>query len=156
MKIPQHIKPLWQRFLDSDVSPEDATSQFVESYQIGLHPEQADEGLRLILSGAKTATSALLWEFEERGMPIPAVGSFSVVEDGRRNGVCVVQTTWTEVIPFYDIDADFSRDYAETDGTVDGWYEVFESYYGQVCASMGRELSKTTPLVCERFAVVYR
>ena len=142
--------------MNSEISPKNANDLFLESFQIGSNRNTADEGARLILSGEKTATSSLLWEHESNGEPLPSVGSLSVVEDGERRPVCVVRTTWVEVIPFGEVDASFARDYSETDGTLENWYEVFGDYYANMCESMGRNLSEDTPLVCERFQVIFR
>lgn len=156
MRIPNHIETFWKEFLDSEVSPESANDYFLESFQIGSNRDEADEGAKLILSGEKTATSSLLWERESSGELLPWVGALSVVEDGEHRPVCVIRTTWIEVIPFGEIDASFACDYSETDGTLESWYEVFGDYYSDVCESMGRRLSEETPLVCERFQVIFR
>ena len=156
MKIPDHIELFWQRFLASESSPEDASDLFLESFHIGSTPDHAAHGARLILNREKTATSSLLWEYHQSGKPQPFVGALSVVEDGERRAVCVVETTWVKVIPFTEVDESFSRDYGETDGTIKNWYEEFEGYYRRLCESMGRELTQDTPLVCERFRVIFR
>ena len=155
VKIPDHIESFWQSFLGSEESPENAKDLFLESFQIGSTPAQADQGASLILSGKKTATSSLLWEYDQSGKPKPSTGALSVVEDGECNAVCVVETTWVQVIPFSEVDESFARDYGETDGTIKNWYEEFEDYYWKVCESMNRELTDDAPLVCERFRVIF-
>lgn len=155
MTIPDHIGSFWTKFLNSGFSPANANDLFLESFQIGSTAAAADGGARLILNGEKTATSSLLWQYELSGEPTPYVGSLSVLEDGSRAPVCVVQTTWVEIIPYGQIDADFARDYGETDGTLDSWYRVFGENYASLCESIGRQLTEQTPLLCERFEVVY-
>ena len=155
LSIPSHIAGFWEKFLNSPSCPEQANELFLESFQIGSNANDADEGLRLILKGEKTATSSLLWQYEREKSPLPFVGSLSVVEDGRSNPACVVQTTWVKTIRFTDVDADFARDYAETeDGSIEAWYDEFEDYYVEVCEEMGRTLEEDTPLFCERFRVI--
>ena len=156
MNVPPHVISLWQYFLNSSECPDDANKLFMESFQIGSNEAEAEEGARLILSGEKTATSALLWEIEHEQRTMPFVGALSVVEDGQGKPVCVIQTNWVETIRFTDVDADFARDYAETaDGSIDAWYDEFEDYYAYVCEQMGRTLTEDTPLVCERFRVIF-
>lgn len=155
VNVPQHIEAFWKRFLDSQSDPADANGRFYESFRIGSGDQGADEGARLILSGEKTATSSLLWEYEESEKPLPYVGALSVVEDGERRPVCVIETTWMEIIPFDKIDAKFAYEYGETDGTLEGWRKLFWGYYFNECAAMGRKMSKDTPLVCERFRVIF-
>ena len=157
MTIPNHIDAFWTTFLNSDACPANASDLFLESFQIGSTAQAAHGGARLVLSGAKTATSSLLWQYELSGEPVPFAGSLSVLEDGRRSPVCVVRTTWVDTIPYGQLDEAFARDYGEThDGRLQSWYEAFGDSYAKLCQSMGRELTADTPLVCERFEVIYR
>ena len=155
MKIPDHIEAFWHGFLNSNSCPKNANDLYQVAYQIGGDEEDANEGAKLILSGEKTATSSLLWELEENGESLPKVGDICVIEDGMRKPVCVVQTTWVDTIRFGDVDASFALDYSETDGTLEDWYKVFGDYYSEKCAAMDRDLTEDTPLVCERFRVIY-
>ena len=155
MKIPDHIKLFWRGFLNSDSCPNNANDLFQASYKIGSNESGANEGAKLILSCEKTATSRLLWDLEKNGEPLPKVGDLCVIEDGSGKPVCVVQTTWVETIRFRDLDAGFARDYSETDGTLEDWYRVFGEYYSEECTAMNRVLTDETPLVCQRFQVIY-
>lgn len=155
MDIPIHIQDFWNRYLESTSNPQDANSRFFESFKIGSTAAQADSGVELILSGEKTATSSLLWEYEVEGRSIPSIGSLSVVEGGDSQPICVVKTIWVNVIPISEIDESFAIDYSETNGTVDGWHRAFDEYYSRICSELGREFSVDTPLVCERFEVSY-
>ena len=155
MKIPDHIEAFWRGFLNSNSCPKNANDLFQAAYQIGEDEEDANDGAKLVLSGKKTATSSLLWELEENDEPLPKVGDICVIENGMRTPVCVVQTTWVDTIRFGDVDASFALDYSETDGTLEDWYKVFGDYYSEECVAMDRELTKDTPLVCERFRVIY-
>lgn len=155
MEIPQHVQDFWNRFLASTACPPDANNLFLESFQIGSTPSEADYGLREILSGIKTATSSPLWQYENSGEPIPRRGSLSVVEDGNKQPRCVIRTNWVEIKHISDIDASFARDYGETDGTVQGWHTAFDEYYAGVCAQMDRAFNDQFPLVCERFEVLF-
>ena len=121
MAVPHHIKAFWGEFLDSQSAPHDANDRFYESFRIGLDDQTADEGARLILGKQKTATSSLLREYESSGKVLPPLGNLSVVENGRRAPVCVVKTTWIDIVRFDDIDAQFAFEYGEGDRTLEGW-----------------------------------
>ncbi len=155
MKIPDHIETFWRSFINSDSCPNNANDLFQASYQTGSDENDANEGAKLILRGEKTATSTLLWGLEENNEPLPKVGDLCVIKDGSENPVCIVQTTWVETIQFGEVDADFARDYSETDGTLEGWIKIFREYYSEECTAMNRELTEETPLVCERFQIIY-
>ena len=100
----------WQAYLTSLPQAQDAISRFYEVFQIGNSPEAADEGAALITQGVKTATSSLLWEYQATHKPLPAVGSLSIVTDGRGAPVCVVATLTVEMKSFADVDAAFAYD----------------------------------------------
>ena len=151
----QTVRDFWNQFLAQVERPEEAESRFLEAFKVGDCEEDADEGGQLIFSGAKTATSSLLWEYQSAGMNPPAEGDLSIVLDGRGDPVCVVETTWTAVLPFAQVDEQLARDYGEWDGTLETWREECWAYYAVHCRDLNREPSEDMPLVCERFRVVY-
>ena len=153
--IPRHIEQFWKEFLNSDRCPANAQSLFQTTYQIGANKEDADHGSTLILTGQKTATSSLIWEFEINNEALPSIGDLCVIENGKGEPVCVVETIWVETIPFAKVDAKFAKEYAEADGTLEDWKKVFGKYYAGVCLSLGKEFTPDTLLVCERFRVIY-
>jgi uncharacterized protein YhfF len=67
----------WAKFLQSRTNPSATAKLLCEAFRIGDSEQSADEGARLILSGAKTTTSSLLWEYNKQGKPLPLVGSFN-------------------------------------------------------------------------------
>ncbi|MEM7376550.1 MAG: ASCH domain-containing protein [Pseudomonadota bacterium] len=154
--MPSHIAPFWQRYLATCADPDAANARFYESFRIGDGDAVADAGAALILGGEKTTTSSPLWEYQETGKPQPSVGALSVLEDGRRNPVCVVESVWVEVVRFADVDAAFARAYGETDGTLAGWRDLITGFYTEARCGPGRAVTDDTPLVCERFRIVFR
>jgi uncharacterized protein YhfF len=146
---------LWEKFLQSQTNPSATAKLLCEAFRIGDSQESADEGARLTLSGAKTTTSTLLWEYEELSKPLPIVGSFSILENGRGKPVCIVETTWIEVVPFEKVEADFAVAYAEWGDTLVSWQQRAWTYYSKQCGLLGRTPTLQMPLVCERFRVVH-
>ncbi len=149
----------WQAYLATVLDAEKAeerAKRFYETFQIGDSAESADDGARLIMEGAKTTTSALLWEYEVSGKAQPFVGALSLVENGRNEPVCIVETTWLAVIPLNGVvDTKFIVDYAEWGTTAESWQEHTWAYYAPYCRELGREPQRDMPMLCERFRVVY-
>ena len=50
---------------------------------------------------------------------------------------------------------DFVRDYGETLPSLEAWYAVFDPFYRAQCAELGRPLTPDTPLLCERFHMLF-
>lgn len=154
-QVRQHIEAFWRSFLDSQPDSEEVNKRFYESFRVGSSVESADEGARHILDREKSAMSSLLWEYGASGRPLPLVGDFSVVENGKRRPVCVVETTWIEVVPFDNVETQFAYEYGEGSRTLEGWRKMFWKYYSEVCETMNREMLNEAELVCERFQVVF-
>jgi len=155
--LPCEVKAeaFWQAYLTSLPQAQDASSRFYEVFQIGKSPEAADAGAALITQGVKTATSSLLWEYQATNKPLPAVGSLSIVTDGRGAPVCVVETLTVEMKSFADVDAAFAYDYGEWDRTLETWRAQCWAFNTPRCQAIGKAPTPEMPLVCERFRVVY-
>ena len=151
---PQSRK-MWRTYLDSLSEPQEAESSFYEEFRIGSSAESANEGARLILQGTKTATSSLLWEYEDDKRPLPYAGSLSILLDGDDKPVCVVETTAAATKPFDEVDADFARQYGEGDRTLEGWRRLCWEDFSAQCTDMGRLPSEDMPLVCEHIRVIF-
>jgi len=148
-------RDLWGQYLASLSDPADAEGRFYEAFRIGDSEESADAGAALIRNGTKTATSALLWQYQADDQSPPRAGSLSIVENDRGEPVCIVETTQVEIRRFADVDAGFARDYGEWDGTLETWRRKCWAYYSACCRELDREPSQDMLLVCERFRVVY-
>lgn len=115
----------------------------------------ADAGAALIQSGVKTATSSLVWEYEASNKPMPELGSLSIVADGDGDPVCIVETTAADVMTLGEVDARFAYDYGEGDRTLEGWRAACLEWNRPRCQAMSKVATDETPLLCERFIVVY-
>jgi uncharacterized protein YhfF len=146
----------WQAYLATVPDPAAAAARFYEVFRIGDTPADADLGAQLTITGQKTTTSALLWEYEPTGKAPPQVGALSIVEDGSGDPVCVVETIWLAVWPLNGVqDLDFIRGYAEWGETAASWQARAWAYYAPHCRALGMEPAQDMPMLCERYRVVY-
>jgi len=147
----------WRAYLATTADAEERANRFYQVYQIGDTAEDADYGAQLILEGAKTTTSGLLWEYEKDGDPMPFVGALNIVENGRNEPVCIVELVSVEEIPLNAIqDLDFTIGYGEWGMTVESWQERAWAYYAPHCREVGFTPQRDMPMVCETFKVIYR
>ncbi|MFG2793735.1 ASCH domain-containing protein [Streptomyces sp. NPDC048419] len=118
-----------------------------------------DRLVAAILDGSKTATTALLAEYEHEGEPLPSVGGCAVVVGSDGRGVAVIEVTGVRVVPLRDVDIVHARDEGEGHTTVDGWRADHEEFW---CSEEMRQalgdprftVDDATPVVLERFRVV--
>ena len=150
------IDRYWQQFLASFPAGAEAPEAYYEAAYFGVVPEDAASINPLVLAGTKTASGAILWEYEAEGKRPPRPGDHSVVTDGFEEPVCIIRTTEVRVLPFEEVDAAFAYDGGEWDRTLASWRAAYWEWIVSVCARLGREATPQTPLVCERFEVVYR
>jgi uncharacterized protein YhfF len=119
-------------------------------------PEAATKVGNLVRLGVKTSTSCLVWEMEQIGEPLPQVGEMAVVVDGQGAPLCVIEVTEVIVKPFDAVDEQFAFEYGEGLRTLADWRADSWDYWGRTCERIGRVLSNSMPLGCQRFRLVYR
>ncbi|WP_255372142.1 ASCH domain-containing protein [Cellulosimicrobium sp. CUA-896] len=122
------------------------------AWSFGDNPRLADTLLAAVLSGAKTATSSSLWEYDDGETPVPEKGELSILLDGAGHPRALIRTTSVEVVPFGDVGADFALAEGEGDTTGDEWREGHRGYFSRV---LERDVPDDMPVVCERFELRY-
>jgi uncharacterized protein YhfF len=118
---------------------------YVNSLPAGLHEEKmpadvfafgdsrelADQLAMLVREGVKTATCTALWTYEEAQKPLPQKGDHSVVLDGNRVPVAVIETVEVFVVPFNEVPVGFAYDEGEGDRSLAYWREAHRNYFGR-------------------------
>lgn len=149
------VERYWRQFLDSLPAGHPKPDGYVEAFFFGTKPEHAHEITRLVLDGEKTATGDALWSREAKGKPIPRVGDHWIVTNGGDDPVCVIRTVETQVIPFDEVGEQYAKWGGEGDRTLESWRAMYWSYLLSECKAIGRAPDPQTPLVMERFELVY-
>jgi uncharacterized protein YhfF len=144
----------WSEYLSSVKTGSSAS--LYECFHFGDSEALADELASVVLSGAKRATACLLWSYEAQGRRPPKPGELSIVELWSGRPVCLIETTSAEVVPFCEVGAEFAAAEGEGDGSLEYWRRAHLAYFGRECVRLGREMSDSMPVVCERFRVVQR
>ncbi len=152
--IPPSIHAFWGAF--TSAIGHDPSDRFYEAFHFDDNAPSADDLAALVLSGRKRAGAALVWAYESEGKPIPKPGDLSVVTLFSGRPVCVIETQGIQIVPFSRVDADFAATEGEGDGSLAYWQRAHKAFFGRECQRLGREFSLNAPIVCERFAVVYR
>lgn len=149
------IETFWQDYL-STLSEEDrknASAYLVDDF--ADTPEAATKVGNLVCEGIKTTTSSLLWGLEHIGEPLPKVGDISVVVDGNRRPLCVIEMTEVEIRPFNTVNEQFAFDYGEGERTLAYWLSDNWEFHSRWCREIGREPSESMPIVFQRFRLLY-
>jgi uncharacterized protein YhfF len=152
--IPPDVASFWRGFCATRT--DDPSARFYEAFHFSDKEVFADELAALVVAGIKRATAALVWSFEAERKPLPKRGDLSVVTNWIGTPVCVIETLGIEIVPFSDVTEEFAATEGEGDGSLRQWRSDHWSYFSRECERMGWSLSESMPVVCERFAVVYR
>lgn len=154
MTIPPSVQKIWSAYVATlDYDPSD---RFYEAFHFDDNEPSADELAALVLAGQKRATAGLVWAFESEGKPFPKPGDLSVVTLFSGEPVCIIETQDVQVVPFSQVDADFAATEGEGDSSLAYWQRAHTAFFGRECQRLGREFTASAPVVCERFAVVFR
>ena len=121
----------------------------------GDSARMADELLELVLIGIKRATASLARDYSPDTEPLPAVGDYVVLVDGRNKPRCVWRTTDIEVKPMIAVDDQFAIDEGEGDGTRDDWLAGHRAYFQRQADRDGFEFHDEIETVFERFTIVW-
>ena len=154
--VTKNVDLYWEQFLASLPANAQPSAGYSGSDSFGFTEDDARDIAALVLSGTKTATGSLLWSYEADSKRVPRAGDYWIVTKGRDDPACVVQTTEVRVIPFDQVTSDYARDGGEGDLSLEGWRETYWHYIVAECGRIARAPSEQTPLVMERFRVVYR
>ena len=154
VNVPPSLHAFWRTFIAT--IGHDVSDRFYEAFHFDDNATSADELAAFVLAGTKRGGAALLWAFESERKPIPKPGDLSVVTLFSGKPVCVVETQRIQIVPFAEVDADFAATEGEGDGSLAYWQRAHIAFFGRECQRLGREFSLSAPVVCERFAVVYR
>ena len=117
-----------------------------------------DRIVSAIRSGAKTATSSLLHEYEVGDEQMPAVGDRGAVIDSNGKRVAVIETTSVRVVPLRDVPLEHALAEGEGYTSVADWRAGHTNFWTSVAmrAELGEEfeLTDSSPIVLEQFALV--
>ncbi|HWV27330.1 MAG TPA: ASCH domain-containing protein [Aeromicrobium sp.] len=122
------------------------------AWAFGATVDHADELLRLVLDGTKTATASALWDYEVDDEPVPGVGDLSIILDGRGHPRALLEIIDVRIVPFGDVDADHAFAEGEGDRSLSHWRDVHRHFF-TTFAAHDRGFDEQMPVVTERFVL---
>ena len=118
-----------------------------------------DQLVAAVLSGAKTATTGLVLEYERENEPLPEVGQLLAVVDSADRRIAAIELTQVRVIRLADVDLQHALDEGEGDESVAEWRAGHEKFWHS--AEVGAELgdphftvNDDTLVLAQRFRLV--
>jgi uncharacterized protein YhfF len=129
--------------------------------EFGFPGPLRDRLVAAVLSGAKTATSALQAEWDVDGASLPKVGDQQIVIDSAGLAVARIEITDCRVIALSKVDDAIARAEGEAYSTAAGWRAEHERFWRdevlpQWEGSDPPTISDETPVVVQWFRVMER
>ena len=122
------IDEFWQSYLDAQNPALSDPSATYEAWSFGNTPEIADELGALVVQGIKTATASLVCAYEHAGERYPQIGDFSIILDGRRKPICIIEVIDVQIQPFVEIGERHAFEEGEGDRTLAYWRKVHRNF----------------------------
>ncbi|HUH46434.1 MAG TPA: ASCH domain-containing protein [Arenibacter sp.] len=142
---------MWGNFLDTQLKSASAeTPKVIQFYD---HEMDADQHADMAVQHLKKATSYPLLGLQCRKEPLPKIGSFLVIIDGRGHAKCIARITSMVLKPFFSI----KESYIQQEGFNDlkQWKAVHWEYFKRELATYGREPKDSMIVVCITFDKVF-
>ncbi|PZO95122.1 MAG: RNA-binding protein [Streptococcus pyogenes] len=139
---------LWQAYQKINPSVGDE----IDAWAFGVQPDLLAQ---LVLEGTKTATASAYELYAVDQEPLPQVGTYDVVLDGKGQAVCIIHITKVEVLPFNQVSAEHAYKEGEGDRSLAGWRQTHLDFFQPYFEEAGLVFSEQSPIVLEEFQVVY-
>jgi len=114
-----------------------------------------------ILTGEKTATTALLLDYELDGEQLPRVGEPGSVVDSDGRPVAVIEYTEVTVVALGEVDLDTALDEGEGFASVAEWRVAHEEFWNGYIEELRERvgdpcwrLTDETPVIVHRFRLI--
>ncbi len=154
MPVPERLSAFWAEFCRVNAGASE--ERFYEAFFFGDGEAMANELGDLVLRGVKRATAGSLWSYQAENQSLPHPGGLSIVTNWSGQPLCIIETESVEVVPFHEVTAEFAATEGEGDGSLSFWQQAHREFFTRDCARLGKQFTESMPVVCERFAVVYR
>lgn len=145
------IQDHWQRFLETRPDLLHLATKKPEAWSFGNTPQMADELVQLVLEGKKTATSSLLSVYKKGLEPMPVLGSYQIILDGKNIPRCVIYLTETFIKKFSEMTEKHAFEEGEGDRSLTYWTEVHKKFFASY-----PDFTNDSEILCERFKLVHK
>ncbi len=144
-----HIEQFWKTFLKESAQAKNVT--FAEAFSFGHGEAMADSLAQLVLQEKKTATCYRYVETDVISQP----GELSIVLDGRREPVCIIETVETILIPYGQVEWELAKLEGENE-TLESWQKNHREFFENEGKRKGFLFNESMLLCFEKFKVIYK
>ena len=145
------IEKYWEEFKRKEGLPEE--KDYCEAFAFGYSKEEADELLKLVLEGKKTAIANCLSTYKLSGKEIPGKGDYSIIMDSKGEPRCIIHTIRTLIIPFINMTYENVK-LEGVDKDIESWKERHLRRFTEEGNKYGFDVYDSMEIIFEVFEVV--
>ncbi|WP_067030009.1 ASCH domain-containing protein [Allomuricauda sp. CP2A] len=145
---------LWGDFLDAHL--EFASKDAPKVVRFYDNEQDTNTCVDLICKETKRAVSHSLMGLQQRNMPLPKIGEFSVVTDWEGNAKCIIRTTSVKLTPFFAVREEQARLEGEGDKSLEHWKKTHWSYFSRELAEFGKIPRESMIVVFQGFELLFK
>lgn len=149
------IETFWEKFCQSKQLKNIAMPE-AWMFGDGIDTKMADELVNLVLEGKKRGTCSVFDFYRISGEPLPQIGQYDIVLNGKSEPLAVIQIKKIELAKMDDVTEEFALSEGEGDLTYQYWYDEHKKFFMDEAESLGTTFDTQMELICENFDVVYR
>jgi len=148
-------KRFWDEYLANLAPDHPHRAVSPDAFAFGDSAGLADELAELVLRGRKRATASLAVEFSSLNEALPKIGDVSIILQGDRKPVAIIERTDVKSVAFESVDDAFAATEGEGDGNLAYWRAAHTEYFARVCARLDSKFDARTQVLCQTFKVVW-
>lgn len=137
---------VWNEYIKSN-NIENAV--YKGSYSFGT---VADELANLVVTNKKTATSSLIYSYEQEQVPLPKADQYYIIEDSSNKPVAIIRNTEIRQFKFKDVTAEIAK--LEGEGTLEKWIEDHKLFFTNELKQYGKQFNDQCLVLTEIFEVL--
>ena len=146
----------WKRYLASLPADHPHRSARPSAFAFGDSNSLTNQLAALVVSGKKQATASLAIEFTSLNESLPKAGDLSIVLWAGGLPAAIIEHLEVRHVAFQSVDKAFAAAEGEGDCTLAWWRAAHREYFSRICQRLVGEFSETTPVICQRFRLVWK
>jgi len=155
LELTESENEFWLDYLNSVSIPAKQSSCNVEASPAGNY-SITDQLIELYLTGKKTAGSSLVEGFEFSHDPLPEIGDFWIVLNGKNQPRLILKTIKIEIHRFRDVPEYVAIAEGEGDLSLEYWKKSHKEFYKSNIQLWGIKDIDDAHVITEHFEVVWK
>lgn len=153
--VKKSVEVMWNNYLQSLPESEREDKTYT-SWAFGGGSETANELVKLVTSGEKTATCSLHMWYETEQEALPFVGEINIITDSEGEAEVITETIDVQIHPFNEVGEEFATKEGEGDKSYIYWRRVHVEFFTDELKELDKPFEEDMLVVCEEFKVVYK